>query len=267
MTISIANVAPTSDTFQSWVDKTNQIATAMSTVVFTTAANTIGGQNSANAYLNGIFAANTMVAGESLRGGSVTASGNLSITSNVSFSGANVTVAPTYLNLLTTTAVVNAAVTTLSGTSLAITSNVNIKSNTISIVAAGRVGINVASADATLMVGGAANITANVWIGGITTLAGNTTFQGIPTISQANALTTGTLLFGNTGARSLSYDGTKYIFATANLQVDGVLVVANVVTSSNAGIDGVNVAAFKAAYDSRPILKIYDVNGTQLFTM
>lgn len=267
MTISIANVNPTSDTFQSWVDKTNQIATGMSTVVLTTAANTIGGQNSANAYLDGIFAANTIVAVESLRGGSVAASGNLTISSNVVFTGANVSFTPTYINLLATTAVVNAATTTLSGTTLAVTANVNLKSNTFSIVSTGRVGINTNSADAALTVVGGANVSANVWVGGQLTLAANVAFQGVPTISQSNAVNTGTLLFGNTGLRSLSYDGAKYVFAVANLQVGGSLLVSNVVTTANAGIDGVNVAAFKAAYDARPILKVYDVNGTQLFTM
>ena len=259
MTISIANVNPTSDTFQSWVDKTNQIATGMSTVVLTTAANTIGGQNSANAYLNGIFAANTLVAVEDLRGGTVSAPGNLTISSNAIFTGANVTFTPTYINLLATTAVVNAAT--------AVTANVNLKSNTFTIVSTGRVGINTNSADAALTVVGGANVSANVWIGGQLTLPANVAFQGVPTISQANAVNTGTLLFGNTGLRSLSYDGTKYVFAVANLQVGGSLLVSNVVTTSNAGIDGVNVAAFKAAYDARPILRIYDVSGNQLFSM
>lgn len=273
MPLLIANVNPTSDTFQSWVDKTNQIADAMSTVVLTTAANTVGGQNSANAYVDGIFAAQTMVAVGELRGGGVTSSANLIISSNAHFTGANLSAATTYLNLQATSTLANTTTLTVTGTTANVTSNLYVKGTSLTVVSTGRVGVNTSTADAALTVSGGANVSANLWVGGQTTVMGqttltaNVTFQGVAVISQANAVTTGSILFGNTGLRALSYDGTKYTFAGANLVVGGTLLVSNVVTTANAGIDGVNVAAFKAAYDARPILKVYDVNGTQLFTM
>lgn len=239
MPLLIANVTPTSDTFQSWVDKTNQIADAMSTVVLTSAANTIGGQNSANVNLEGIFAANTIAATTQLRGGSVSDSANLTITSNAHFSGANVSTDTTYLNLQTTTAIVNANTITVSGTTANISSNLFVKGTSLTVTSAGRVGINTSSTDAALSVVGGANVSANVWVGGQTTLASNVAIGGTGTISRASAPTTGYLAFGNTGTRSIGYDGTVYVFAnTANVSMGGTILTANAVVSGSANVGG-----------------------------
>ena len=84
MSVSIANVNLSTETFQNWLDKTNQVLDKVSTVVVTTAANSAGGTTSGNGNIVGIFSANVIAAGESLRGGSVAAAANLSITSNLS---------------------------------------------------------------------------------------------------------------------------------------------------------------------------------------
>lgn len=267
MPLLIANVTPTSDTFQSWVDKTNQIADAMSTVVLTSAANTVGGQNSANVNLAGIFAATTLVATDSLRGGGVTSSANLAVTSNVHFTGANVSAATTYLNLQSTTAIINSNAITIGGTTANVAANLYVKGTSLTVIATGRVGINTSSADAALTVSGGANVSAALYVGGSLDISGNTTLASNVYITKSDSPTTGTLYFGNTGLRTMSYDGTKFIIATANLQVNGHVIASGIVTVGNTGIDGVNVAAFKAAYDARNILRVYDVNGTQLFTM
>lgn len=267
MPLLIANVTPTSDTFQSWVDKTNQIADAMSTVVLTSAANTIGGQNSANVYLDGIFAAETLVAVGELRGGGVTSSANLTISSNAHFTGANVSATTTYLNLQTSAAIVNAATMNITGTTANVSSNLYVKGNTLVVVATGRVGINTATTDAALTVAGGANVSQALFVGTTTTLNGNVVALANVTFMSAGDPTKGTVYLGNTATRYLHYDGTKFILATANLQVNGHITASGIATIGNTGIDGVNVAAFKAAYDARPILKVYDVNGTQLFTM
>lgn len=267
MPLLIANVTPTSDTFQSWVDKTNQIADAMSTVVLTSAANTVGGQNSANVNLQGIFAANTIAVIEDLRGGGVTSSANLTISSNAHFTGANVSAATTYINLQTTTALVSANTLLLSGTTANVTSNLYVKGTSLTVIAAGRVGINTTSADAALTVSGGANVSAALYVGTTTTLSGNVIAYSNVTLSAAADPTVGTLYFGNTATRYMRYDGTKFIVATANLQVNGHIITSGVVTIGNTGIDGVNVAAFKSAYDTRNILRVYDVSNNLLFTM
>lgn len=62
-----ANVSTSADTFNDWITKTNQIATALANTVVT--ANSTLGVTVGNAYVNGIFSSNTLVATEGLRGG------------------------------------------------------------------------------------------------------------------------------------------------------------------------------------------------------
>jgi len=267
MPLLIANVNPTSDTFQSWVDKTNQIADAMSTVVLTTAANSVGGQNSANAFVNGIFAAQTMVAVGELRGGGVTSSANLIISSNAHFTGANLSAATTYLNLQATATLANTTTLTINGTTANVASNLYVKGTSLTVVSTGRVGINTATADAALTVSGSANVSQALYVGTTTTLNGNVVATANVTLYNAANNTQGILYFGNTATRYMQYDGTKFVIATANLQVNGYITASGITTVGNTGIDGVNVAAFKSTYDGRTILKVYDVNGTQLFSM
>lgn len=100
MAIAIANVSYTS-TFGGWLDRTNQIAAVISTSVVT-----IGSNNTGNTAINGIFSANT-VATPSLRGGTIAASGPLSITSNTNFTGQTVSIGSN---------------TTISGNTLTVTS-------------------------------------------------------------------------------------------------------------------------------------------------
>jgi len=84
-----ANVEAT-DTFASWVDTTNQLVYDMGTVVLTTTPypqpnTSVGGYTTGNAHVQGILSANTIVASDGLRGGSTSAYGNLTITSNTIF--------------------------------------------------------------------------------------------------------------------------------------------------------------------------------------
>ena len=67
MAISTANVNTTTDTFNDWVNKTNNVATIISNNCLTangSLSNTIG-----NSYLNGSFSANTLIALDAIRGG------------------------------------------------------------------------------------------------------------------------------------------------------------------------------------------------------
>lgn len=81
MTISVANVDSTSDTFGQWVSKTNIIATALTNKVVSADSNTTTG----NAAITGTFSANAYF-GNTLSGGNTSGSANLSITSNAIFS-------------------------------------------------------------------------------------------------------------------------------------------------------------------------------------
>lgn len=97
MAFNLSNVYAVSDTFESWITKTNYGLDIISTLAVTTAPNTAGGQTSGNAYVNGIFSANTLTATESIRGGNVTTSATLTCTSNIDVRG-------TYLNVISTNA-------------------------------------------------------------------------------------------------------------------------------------------------------------------
>ena len=77
-----ANISPTYDTFASWLTKTNTILYDMGTYVVTTDTSAAGGSTTGNAYVNGFFSANTLIAQDALRGGSITSNGVLNIISN-----------------------------------------------------------------------------------------------------------------------------------------------------------------------------------------
>ena len=83
MAVNLSNVYPISDTFDTWITKTNIGLGVISTVAVTTSPNTVGGYTSGNAYVDGIFSANTLVAVDGIRGGSVTDSGVLTLLSSV----------------------------------------------------------------------------------------------------------------------------------------------------------------------------------------
>ena len=77
-----ANISPTYDTFASWLTKTNTILYDMGTYVVTADTSAAGGSTTGNAYVNGFFSSNTLIAQDALRGGSITSNGVLNIISN-----------------------------------------------------------------------------------------------------------------------------------------------------------------------------------------
>lgn len=233
MSVSIANVNLSTDTFQNWLDKTNQVLDKVSTVVITTAANTVGGLTGGNASVNGIFSANVIAVGESLRGGTVTTGANLAITSNVVFSGANVGGAVTNFNLSSSNVVIDSTVTTISGGTLTVTSNANFKSNTIFINTAGRLGVNTGSPDATLSVVGTANVSGNAKFSSIVTFGANVNIQANTTLTLSSIPNSGYLFFGNTNLRYLGYDASQYLFATANVAIQGTLITNAINAAAN----------------------------------
>lgn len=77
-----ANIQPGFDTFAAWLTKTNQLLTDMSTVVVTTASNSVGATTEGNAYINGTMSATTG-AFNTIRGGNVNSNAALGVSSNV----------------------------------------------------------------------------------------------------------------------------------------------------------------------------------------
>lgn len=89
-----ANVEVTTDSFGGWINKTNQVIYDMGTVVLTAGLvaqpnSTNGAEVTGNSHVEGIFSANTIVAVDSLRGGTVSTPANLVITTNTVFQQSN----------------------------------------------------------------------------------------------------------------------------------------------------------------------------------
>lgn len=94
MARSIANVVIATDTFAQWVTKTNELADLISTGAVTVAANSSGDTVTGNGTIVGTLVSTVLVANSSIRGGNLTSSNTLSISSNVDITGvANATVA------------------------------------------------------------------------------------------------------------------------------------------------------------------------------
>ena len=93
MTITIANVSTTTDTFGQWVTKTNIIADALTNKIVTTNSNTAVG----NAAVSNAFTANVLYA-NTISGGNTGTTSVLTMTSNVDFS-ANATFKGVRVNL------------------------------------------------------------------------------------------------------------------------------------------------------------------------
>lgn len=115
MTKAVANLA-TSDSFNTWFTKTNQLLDSL-TNEMVTVSTTGFGNTTGNGYVNGIFGSATLVANTSLRGGNVTVSNTLfvnsamSVVNNVIVSGkiqagnstSNVTIVSNVVSIATVT--------------------------------------------------------------------------------------------------------------------------------------------------------------------
>lgn len=88
MSRSISQILANSETFQTWLERTNDVLEAFSDTV-TVQQNTAGDTTSGNGFVTGILGSTTLTA-NTLRGGDVENSNNLNITSNTLFTGAQI---------------------------------------------------------------------------------------------------------------------------------------------------------------------------------
>jgi hypothetical protein len=90
MSVYISKIA-NSQTFGTWLARTNQTIAVLSTNAVTTDNTVIGGFTNGNGTVNGYFGANTLFAINNLRGGNVTSSNTLTVTTNTTFNFVNST--------------------------------------------------------------------------------------------------------------------------------------------------------------------------------
>jgi len=99
MTQSVTLINTSTDTFQTLVNKLNEVANLASNTMVTANTNANGSVTTGNAYGNGIFAYATVGVVTALRGGNVQSSAELPITSNVYVQSSHVKVGNSTANV------------------------------------------------------------------------------------------------------------------------------------------------------------------------
>ena len=259
MALATSNVNTVTDSFQNWIDKTNELLSAYSTTIVTTAANSQGGTTTGNGTVNGIFTANSLtVDGNTtfgLRGGNTSTSNVLYITSNVSIGNTTVNTVISTTSIDTDLQLIVAGNTTLSGAVQSISGNANFDSGVLFVDATNnRVGVNNTAPGVAFVVTGAANVSVSVnsallTVG--TSFVANTTgayhsgvinsssFTTSGLVANTTALvpTSNTVLLGNTTGRFVitantgNFSGGVTVTGTANLS-NSLNVTGNVVINT-----------------------------------
>lgn len=197
MTINVANLDITTDTFGTWVAKTNSLAHIITNHAVTVDSTAFGNNSTGNGTVIGRFGANTIFAIDALRGGDVAAPNTLVISSNLSVANtATVIGAATFSNTIN--------VAGLSTFTTNVAAN-GITSNNLSI---GNVSINTAA----LTLSGA-GVT-------ITAVANSTATR----ITVGNSTINATHLYSNNGyfSGNLVVDGT--FITTSDLSISGDII-------------------------------------------
>jgi hypothetical protein len=257
MALATSNVNTVTDSFQNWIDKTNELLAAYSTTIVTTAANSEGGSTTGNGTVNGIFTANSVTVNGNttfgLRGGNTTTANVLYITSNVSIGNTTVNTVFSTTTIDTDLQLTVAGNTTLSGALQSISGNANFDSGVLFVDATNnRVGVNNTAPGVAFVVTGAANVSVSVNSAlltvGTSFVANTTGAYHTGTINSSSFTTTGlvanatvlvptsnTVLLGNATGRFIisantgNFSGNVVITGTANvsstLNVTGSVVV------------------------------------------
>lgn len=197
MTITVANLDITTDTFGTWVARTNSLAHITTNHTVTVDATATGNNSTGNGTVIGRFGANILFATGSLRGGNVATADTLTISSNLAVSNtATLVGAATFSNTIT---VAGLATFTTNVTSNGFTSNT---------AAIGNVSVNTTTIS---IVGTTATITATA----------NST---VARITVGNSLVNATHVYANNGyfSGNLVVDG-KFT-TTSNLSIAGSLI-------------------------------------------
>ncbi len=236
MAKSVANVVVATDTFASWITKTNELADAMSVFAVTVQSNTTGATAVGNGSITGTFAANTVAVSTALRGGTVNASANLTVTSNARFTG-GVLYSTANVDINAANAFVNATAVSVIGGALNITSNVAVTvANATVNATAFRIRAGSLNVDSTVSMTNTVSISNNLTIGGTShTVAGNVAFDTSTLFIDAANNRVG---FGNT-----TPDATVTITGTANIsgatRAGNTTVVGFINTNSDATFGGI----------------------------
>jgi hypothetical protein len=197
MARSIANVTIATDTFGQWVTKTNTLADLASNGAVTVSANSVGDTATGNGTIAGTLVVTTIVANSAIRGGNLTTSNTLSVSSNVAISGfltvgANVSANATAFrvgNSTVNTVILSTGIDT-DGT-FAVAGNVAANGTSFVIDTTNfRVGVNTATvSNKALAVAGNTQVTGHMLVDGDLSIKTAELVANTKTLTATNALT------------------------------------------------------------------------------
>ena len=219
MSISVANIDVSVDTFNVMFNRFNQIASIVSNYTVTVDTTAVGNNSTGNGYVIGIFGADTLTAGNYLRGGSILSPNTLTISSNV-VASSNVALSDR-LTVSGNTSIANTLIvsgnTTVSGL-LTATSNVSL---TNALTVSGNTSIA-----NTLIVSG------NTTVNGLLNVSGNTSLTDRLTVSGNTSIANTLIVSGNTTVSGL-------LSVSGNTAISGNTSIANtLIVSGNTTVSG-----------------------------
>lgn len=193
MTASVTLINTSTDTFQTVVDRINQLANLASNSMVTATSAANGSVTTGNAYGNGIFAYATLVAGN-LRGGNVQSTNTLTIVSNVVVAtGNNISVGNSTVNVVITEATVDNGLTHLTAT-MAYVGNSTVNTQIVQTgLVVGTSTVNATHTDSDFAIFGNTTITANALV------ASSNTGYGVYGFSNTNYGVYGITTTGSAG--------------------------------------------------------------------
>ena len=224
MTIPVANIDISTDTFGTWVARTNSLTHITTNHAVTVDGTSTGNSSSGNGTVIGRFGANTLFATTALRGGNVATSDTLTISSNLSVTNtATISGATTLSDTLTVT-----GLTTLNG---------SVNTPTANATTAVNVGANVALNTSSLRVSNSISNTV-ITVAGLN-IAGSSTVNTVITstiISISNSsstanITASEMRVGNTRANTTFVRADNGYFSS-NLTVDGTFTITTAAESN-----------------------------------
>lgn len=256
MTINVANLDITTDTFGTWVSKTNTLAHITTNHAVTVDGTASGNNSTGNGTVNGVFGSTTLFANTALRGGNVSTACTLTISSNLSITNtATISGAVTHSNTVTTT-----GLTTLNGGMNTTTANassaVNVGANTTvntSTIKVGNSTVNTVitstgiDTDGTLAVLNSASFSNTVTITGLTALNGNV---NTPTANATTAVNVGANVTVNTSSIKIGN-------ATVN-----AIVNSSTITIGNTTANGSDLYANNARFGALILDGTFTTTGT-----
>ena len=222
MSVNLSQVTNT-QSFGTWLTRTNQITKIITANTVTTGNTSSGGLTSGNGTVNGYFGSNTLFVIENLRGGNVTTSNTLSVSSNAVFKFSTSNLVYITSNSVSTNLVVTVANVYVEGNSKFL--NSVSMSNALSVTGN-------ATLSNTLAVTGNTTLSNTLAVTGNATLSNTLNVTGNTTLSNT-LLVTGNVNLSNTLAVTGNATLSNTLNVTGNTTLSNTLAVSGNATLSN----------------------------------